>query len=87
MSQRKSRPTLLERAIAAGERAKYQKATPTREEIDVAVAWIRDEITLSQVAAAFYPDQPAKGVTGRALYRVAHCLRAAYQQGQIQVAA
>ena len=69
-------------------RARQPKIKPgaavSAEEIDVALAWMRRDLNLSQVSSVFAPGQP---VSGKALYRIASCLRAAHDQGLLKVVA
>jgi hypothetical protein len=73
--------TLVERALA---RRSYNKAAATPEEIELALAWVQGRVTMTQASEALYPDEPA---SGKVLYRIAVCLRAAYEAGRVQVAA
>ena len=70
---------LLDVALA---QSKRDRMPVTTEEIEVAVAWLKREVNLSQVSAALNPGKPT---TGSVLYRIAVCLRAAHDQGKIQV--
>lgn len=55
------------------------------EERELALAWLRGEVTLGQASRALNPDNPLSG--GSALYRFAVCFRDEYRAGRITVAA
>lgn len=71
--------TLLEKAKS------YDKRNPRTaikaEEIELALAWLKGEITMSQASAATGLKKPS----GTILYRLSLCLREAYKQGIIQL--
>ena len=73
--------TLLERARAHSPRRNPKKPVQPQE-IDLALAWLQDEIHLGQVSAAYGGEG-----TANTLYRIAVCLREAHRKGQLQVAA
>ena len=62
-----------------------RKRLPTTpEERELALAWLRGEITLTQAAHAMNPEKP---ISGSALSRFAVCLRDAYHAGRITLEA
>ncbi len=67
------------------ERVKEIKATPTRklpitdEQIDVAISWLKDEITLSQINKA----TGNVSTSANGLYRMAVWLREAYRREKL----
>ena len=71
--------TLLEKA----KKVKYKKrrGAATNEEIELALAWIKDEVITRQVAEAMGQN----AVSGRVLYRLSICLKRAYEQGKLKV--
>jgi hypothetical protein len=68
--------TLLAKAKAYSPTRRYYKGEPSSEEIELALAWANDEITLSQVSYAL-TGKPK----GTAVYtRLALALKKAYKQ-------
>lgn len=55
------------------------------EEIDVAIAWLKGEVALKQVAIAYGELRGSKW-TGNALYRIAVVIREAVARGRITIA-
>lgn len=76
-----SKKTLLDRALAHEQTPRKLRVPIKPEEVDVALAWMRGDINLGSVTKAYNHSG------GTSLYRIAVCLREAYRQGQIQVAA
>jgi hypothetical protein len=74
--------TLVERAMA---RPRKQHVPITDEHIDLALAWLRGDVTVTQAGAVLFPAEVKPG--SRVLYRLAICLREAHRLGQLQVAA
>ena len=72
--------TLLELAKSSGENAAQNKPV-SEEEIDLALAWMKNEITMYQVSTAYGKIHKS----GNVLYRVALVLRQAYALGRITV--
>lgn len=70
------------------EKAKAQAASKPRlttpEERELALAWLKDEVTLTQAAKAL---DPGKKVSGKALYRFAIAIRDEYRAGRITLRA
>ncbi len=73
-------PTLLERARAI---TRQQNSPVQPEEIDLALGWLSGQIGLTQVSKVLYPNDKNPG--GKALYRMAVCVREAYRQARITV--
>ena len=58
----------------------------TDEEIELALAWMTDEITLGQFSNAVWQKKTnANGVGGKALYTIAMWLKGAYKTGKIVI--
>lgn len=57
----------------------------TSEEIELAIAWAKDEITLGQVSTVLFGEKTAKSIGGRTLYTIACLLRAGIRKGIIKV--
>lgn len=77
--------TLLERAKARQMKVAGSRHPMSNEEVELALAWLRGEVTITQVSAALYPDAKAKTAGGTTGYRVACVLRYAYQTGQLRI--
>jgi hypothetical protein len=73
MSRRQS---LVAKARAVGRGRRI-----TKDDIDLALAWMRRDVSMTEAAVALEMSG------GTALYRIAICLRAAYEQGRLQEAA
>jgi hypothetical protein len=59
---------------------------PNDEEIELAIAWMTDEITLGQFSNAVWQKKTnANGVGGKALYTIAMWLKGAYKTGKIVI--
>ena len=71
--------TLLELAKSSGENAAQNKPV-SEEEVDLALAWMKNEITMYQVSTAYGKTQ-----SGNILYRIAIVLRQAYALKRIIV--
>lgn len=67
--------SLLEKAKAI----KTSSRRTTEEEIDLAFAWLRDEVSSIQVAKAY-------GKKSVCLYRTAKAIKEAFNQGKIKIA-
>lgn len=67
--------TLLEKA----KKVKNKSEIISDEEIELALAWIKNEITTAQVSMALRPD--SKNQKYNSLYRIANCLREAFLKG------
>jgi hypothetical protein len=72
--------TLLEKAKKVPVRSRIKRSI-SGEDIELALAWMKGEVTLSQVAKV----SRHKTSSGNVLYRVAVCLREAYMQGLIKI--
>ena len=53
----------------------------TKEQIELAIAWAKDDITLGQFTKVIWNETTAKGIGGRALYTIASWLKAAIKRG------
>lgn len=74
--------TLLDRAKAHSPKPGRPSKTTTPEELDLAYAWLRDEVSNVQIAAAYGIEN------GQApLYRLANAIRAAYRAGNLKIVA
>ena len=74
-----AKQSLLEKALTAKRPDKrLERITP--EEIELALAWLQDEVTLTQVAYALGMKGP-----GNAVSRMAVIIREAYRAGLIKV--
>ncbi len=60
------------------------KVVTTPAERELALAWLRGEVTLSQASRVLHPGKPASGT---ALYRFAVCFRDEYRAGRLKWAA
>ena len=72
--------TLLEKAKNVP--ARKRKSRPTDEEIELALAWLKDEITTSQVNFA-YSESGKKNTTY--LYNITMALKEAYIKGKLKI--
>lgn len=72
--------TLLEQAKLL---ADNRKAKHSIEEIDLALAWLKGDITTGQASRVL--SQTGRTSGGNALYAVATALRTAYQRGLIGI--
>ena len=72
--------TLLE--IAKEQKASRKRVVATEEKIEVAIAWMKGEITTRQVSIAFYGG---KEISGTVLYRICILLREANTRGIIKL--
>jgi hypothetical protein len=79
--------TMLARALAKAPARRTLHATD--EEIELALAWLQDRVTLTQVVFALYGagEVVKRSYGGNALYRVAVSLREAHRQGKLKVVA
>jgi hypothetical protein len=76
--------SLLERAKSVTKRKAMR--VPSPQEIELALAWMKSEVSLTGVATALYGDKRnIKTLGGNALYRIAVCLREAYRVGAIKL--
>ena len=75
---KKEKMSLLETAKSYQLHRKRKKTTS--EDIEIALAWIRGEITLTQINYA-YGTPNNKG--GNNLYKIATAIKEAYEQGKI----
>ncbi len=73
--------TLLEKAKKIKGKA-HPKVPLTNEHLELAFAWLRNEIGLTQVNLAIGKD-PHK--SGNILYSIAVWLREAYRQGKLKI--
>lgn len=71
--------SLLEKALAIPRQDKrLQSITP--DEIELSLAWLRDEVSLTQIAKVLEMKGP-----GNAVSRIAICIREAYRLGLLKV--
>lgn len=73
----KKQPEILAKALAI--RAHRNSNIPSEDEMILALAWMRDEISMTQAARAL--NKPV--VAGNILYLFAKCLREAHRQGRL----
>jgi len=71
--------TLLQKAKKV--KMRHRKIIVTDEHIELALAWVKDDITLTQVNLAL--NKPRD--TGNTLYALAVYIREAYRKGQIKI--
>lgn len=71
--------SLVDKAKAINHRKLKHETTP--EERELALAWMRGEVSLMQATRVLRPDKPNNGSS--ALYRFAVCLRDEYRAGRI----
>lgn len=75
--------SLVDKAKALDHRKLKIETTP--EERELALAWMRGEVTLTQATRVLRPNGPHNGSS--ALYRFAVCLRDEYRAGRLTVEA
>lgn len=71
--------TLLQKALETPARS-INSNHVSEEQIELALAWMADEVTLTQVSLA----SGLKGGSGATYHRLAMCLREAYRAGLIK---
>jgi len=59
--------------------------TATEEQIELAIAWAKDEIRLGQISQVLWDKTTARGVGGKTLYTLACWLKAGILKGRIKV--
>ncbi len=74
--------TLLEKAKAIGHRSST-KHVITPEKIELAIAYIKNEITMTQIAKVLSDNKTSN--TGNIMYFIPILLKEAYKQGLIKV--
>jgi len=62
--------------------SKRQPPEITNEHIEVALAWLKDEVTRSQMSKVF---SPKASNSGNILYKVALWLQEAYKKGKLEI--
>lgn len=77
-SPNEQEPSLLEKAIAYKRGTGY--GTPTDEQIDLALAWLKGDITYTQALAAL-----GRASTMSAYVMFARALRQAYTEGKLTI--
>ena len=82
----KKKETLLDRAkkIPMSTSTKLVD-TATQEQIELAVAWAKDEIQLGQISQLLWEKTTSKGVGGKVLYTLACWLKAGIRKGMIKI--
>jgi len=75
--------TLLEKAKIAKTQVQKHKLEISNEEIDLAIAWLRGEVTAHQVYCAYNKERPKSSVA----YRMVVVIRYAYLQGELDILA
>jgi hypothetical protein len=85
----KRKKTLLQKAkdIRIKVKATNLVSKATDEEIELAIGWAIDEITLGQFTKAIWGEDTttAKGMGGKALYYIACWLKAGIKKGIIKI--
>ena len=80
--------TLLQKAkeMKTYMRSSSLTSTATKEQIELALGWARDEITLSQLSRVLWGEKTklSKSAGGRALYYIASWLKAGILRGIIK---
>lgn len=71
--------SLLEKALAIP-RKDRRLDNITRDEVELGIAWLQDEVTLTQIAKVLGMKGP-----GNAVSRMAVCIREAYRLGMIKI--
>ena len=74
-----AKKTLLEKAKAV--KMGRRDTIITDEHVELALAWIRDEVNLSQINVALKKSRQS----GNVLYKMATSLREAHRQGKIKI--
>ena len=69
---------LLDKAKSLGRKPKEHNVSS--DEIEIALAWVRDEITMAQISRALNTSYPA------AAAKMANCLKTAYRAGILKLA-
>ena len=83
----KRKETLLEKAkkIPIPVRQTFLVDSATDEQIELAIGWTKNEITLGQFTKLLWDEKTAKGVGGKALYTIACWLKAGIKKGIIKI--
>jgi hypothetical protein len=55
------------------------------ESLELALAWVKGEITTLQIARVINPDAESRGYSYNVLYRIASLLREAYEKKLIKI--
>ena len=77
--------TLLEKALASPGNTRRNRPA-SDEEIELALAWLEGDITLTAATVAA-KGELAKGThSGNYMYRIAYCLQQAYKNGKLRTA-
>lgn len=76
--------TLLEKAKEVKIERKISKIIITDEHIELAIAWAKDEIQLSQVSTVLFGEKSVGKIGGRTLYWLASALREGIRTGKIK---
>ena len=74
--------TLLEKAKKISTK---RGITNSKEDLEIALAWLKDEVTLGQVARVYGYENTKGSSGGRILYRFAVCFRELYRQGKMKI--
>ena len=74
--------SLLEKALGTTKRVQLKSPPITEEDVELALAWICGKISTSQAARAYGKGNDR---LTPALYRIANCLRVAYEYGYIKI--
>jgi len=78
-NEMKNPSSLIEKALSRP--AKRISTIPSTQEVDLALAWLRGEITTGQAHFAMGKTK----ASGNVLYRIAISLRRAYQLGRLSI--
>lgn len=72
--------TLLERAMQIQRRVKSPRVDTGKEMQDLAIAWIKGDVSLGQINKVL---QYGNSAGGKSLYRIAVAIRQAYLDGRV----
>ena len=73
--------TLLQKAKKSGINKRIGRLEITNEQIELAIAWVKDEVSTRQVSFAIGENQ----IGGRVLYRLAVWLKEAHSRGKLKL--
>lgn len=73
--------SLLEVALKSTRR---NRVITTDEDLELAIAWMQDKVTMGQATKAKYGKGSDNGTGGRILYLFAVAFKKAYQEGKIE---